>query len=234
MTPGPAHYWRGKVNGGCFLVRDAEQSKKKILAVAEKVFAQKGFDGARVDEIAKKAGVNKALLYYYFKSKKQILEEIIGQFVDVFINSLARYADNVEALMNVDEINLLFKEILPFLEEKRDILRIIVAESLKSSDDDPILFKVMELRFSDEIENTIQKLRDKGFQIDEQIGQMLVTEFFTGLMPVINFVIYADKWAKHFNVDPEDLKKWFITAYEDTHVAHHQSDIEKIAKIVKE
>ena len=44
-------------------------SKERILNVAEKIFADKGFDGARVDEIAQRAKVNKALIYYYYKNK---------------------------------------------------------------------------------------------------------------------------------------------------------------------
>lgn len=41
----------------------------EILRAAERVFAEGGLQGARVDAIARQAGVNKALLYYYFKSK---------------------------------------------------------------------------------------------------------------------------------------------------------------------
>ncbi|MCL0088711.1 TetR/AcrR family transcriptional regulator [Dehalococcoidia bacterium] len=39
--------------------------KQRILDAALEIFASKGFEGARIDEIAKTAGVNKALLYYY-------------------------------------------------------------------------------------------------------------------------------------------------------------------------
>ncbi len=52
-------------------------SKQLILDAATAVFAEKGFDGARVDEIARRAGVNKALIYYYFESKDQIVEELM-------------------------------------------------------------------------------------------------------------------------------------------------------------
>lgn len=51
-------------------------TKEKILKVSEQVFAEKGFDGARVDEIARKAGVNKALIYYYFDGKDDLLDHL--------------------------------------------------------------------------------------------------------------------------------------------------------------
>ena len=46
--------------------KDVVGSKERILAASEQIFAEVGFDGARVDDIALKAGVNKALIYYYF------------------------------------------------------------------------------------------------------------------------------------------------------------------------
>jgi TetR/AcrR family transcriptional regulator len=52
-------------------------SRAAILAAAERIFADRGLAGARTDAIATKAGVNKALLYYYFKSKEELYEAVI-------------------------------------------------------------------------------------------------------------------------------------------------------------
>jgi AcrR family transcriptional regulator len=48
-----------------------------ILDAAEKEFAARGFAGARVDAIARKAGVNKAMLYYYHRSKEGLYEDVL-------------------------------------------------------------------------------------------------------------------------------------------------------------
>jgi TetR/AcrR family transcriptional regulator len=45
---------------------------RRIVAAAERIFAEHGVDGARTDGIARAARVNKALLYYYFKSKEDL------------------------------------------------------------------------------------------------------------------------------------------------------------------
>ena len=50
--------------------RDAERSRQALLAAALDEFAAKGFAGARVTEIADRAGVNKQLINYYFESKE--------------------------------------------------------------------------------------------------------------------------------------------------------------------
>jgi len=54
-----------------------EESRAAILKAALSEFADHGIDGARMDAIAKRARVNKALLYYYFKSKDALYEAVI-------------------------------------------------------------------------------------------------------------------------------------------------------------
>ena len=50
-------------------VHDAEGAREAILDAAEEVFAQHGFDGARIDAIAATAGYNKSLIFHYFEDK---------------------------------------------------------------------------------------------------------------------------------------------------------------------
>lgn len=67
-------------------------TEQKILEAARKVFLLKGMAGARMQEIADEAGINKALLHYYFRSKdklfqkifEEVLEKISFRLVDVF------------------------------------------------------------------------------------------------------------------------------------------------------
>ncbi|MGA2463238.1 MAG: TetR family transcriptional regulator [Thermodesulfobacteriota bacterium] len=55
-----------------------EAQEKKILAVAARLFWEKGYVGASIDEIAKKANMNKALIYYYFENKSTLLFKIVS------------------------------------------------------------------------------------------------------------------------------------------------------------
>ncbi|MEV0151215.1 MULTISPECIES: TetR family transcriptional regulator [unclassified Nonomuraea] len=56
--------------------RDAERTKARILDAAVEVFSAKGFDRARVTDIAERAGVNQQLISYYFNSKQGLYREI--------------------------------------------------------------------------------------------------------------------------------------------------------------
>ncbi len=51
-------------------------TEEKILEAAKEVFLKKGFDGARMQEIADTAGINKAMLHYYFRTKDRLFEHI--------------------------------------------------------------------------------------------------------------------------------------------------------------
>jgi len=57
-------------------------TEEKILMSAKKVFYQKGLKGARMQEIADDAGVNKAMLHYYFRSKEKLFDKVFEQSVN--------------------------------------------------------------------------------------------------------------------------------------------------------
>ena len=61
-----------------------DKSRAAILAAAERVFAESGLAGARTDAIAAAAGVNKALLYYYFQSKEHLYEAVVENHLREF------------------------------------------------------------------------------------------------------------------------------------------------------
>lgn len=70
-------------------VQEVQNAEEKILAAARKVFLHKGFTGARMQEIADEAGINKALLHYYFRSKEKLFEEIFREAFGKLLPSLA-------------------------------------------------------------------------------------------------------------------------------------------------
>lgn len=55
------------------------KARQKILRAAEGAFAKRGLDGARTEAIARAAGVNKALLFYHFKSKTELFAAVVEE-----------------------------------------------------------------------------------------------------------------------------------------------------------
>ncbi len=62
-------------------------TEQKIVEAAKKVFLEKGFDGARMQHIADEAGINKASLHYYYRSKERLFDKI---FADAFMEFLPK------------------------------------------------------------------------------------------------------------------------------------------------
>lgn len=60
-------------------------TEEKILGAAKKIFLAKGLDGARMQDIADEAGINKAMLHYYFRSKDKLFETIFREVTGHFI-----------------------------------------------------------------------------------------------------------------------------------------------------
>jgi AcrR family transcriptional regulator len=59
------------------MTETANPARAKILDAASRAFAEEGFAGARVDEIARRAGVNKAMLYYHVGDKRALYGEVL-------------------------------------------------------------------------------------------------------------------------------------------------------------
>lgn len=76
--------------------RSEATTEDKILNGALDEFADYGFDGARVDNIASRSGVNKAMIYYYFGSKENLYETIVKNIASIIQSSIIELASNVD------------------------------------------------------------------------------------------------------------------------------------------
>ena len=82
-------------------------TEEKIFLSARKVFQKKGFAGARMQEIADEAGINKAMLHYCFKNKELLFEA-------VFMNAFGQLAPQINQIFNSEDT--LFGKIEKFTE----------------------------------------------------------------------------------------------------------------------
>lgn len=106
-------------------------ARNRILNAAAKIFAEKSFEGSRIDEIANTANVPKSLIYYHFKNKDDILTVLIE-------NCLAEYKQLLQIAKNDDHndkqktmTDRLEKHYSDFILKNVDLLRIMLIESLK-------------------------------------------------------------------------------------------------------
>ena len=90
-----------------------QNTEEKILDAAKNIFVRKGKSGARMQEIADKAGINKSLLHYYYRSKDKL-------FGAVFQFAFSNFAPNLLEILNED--NDIFEVIETFISKYLDVI----------------------------------------------------------------------------------------------------------------
>jgi TetR/AcrR family transcriptional regulator len=97
------------------MVENDKQTEDKIFEAATDVFLDKGMDGARMQDIANHAGINKALLHYYYRTKDQLFDAVFQMIARKMLKKFAPVFD--EKLSLEDKIRFFFKEHITFLQE---------------------------------------------------------------------------------------------------------------------
>ena len=73
------------------------ERREQLLAVAKKIFAERGFQSTTMDDIAKEAGFTKPILYQFFQSKTELYKEIVEDIATSMIHSLSKAVNSAEA-----------------------------------------------------------------------------------------------------------------------------------------
>jgi len=88
------------------------ETRDRILDAAEQAFADSGYAGARVNAIAAAAGANKAMIYYYFKSKEGLYRAVLERTFDLLIEQLSAHIEQAPQA-----------DVLAFLRGYRSVIR---------------------------------------------------------------------------------------------------------------
>ena len=108
------------------MVENDRQTEEKIFEAATDVFVDKGMDGARMQDIAIHAGINKALLHYYFRTKDQLFNAVFEMIARKILKKFAPVFD--ENLSLEAKIRFFFKEHITFLQENPKLPGFILNE----------------------------------------------------------------------------------------------------------
>jgi AcrR family transcriptional regulator len=179
-------------------------TKSRILEISEELFADKGFDNTGIDEIAKKVGIAKSVIYYHFKNKDEILQTMYQNFItellDLKIQKTHEYLEDREKALDKA-----VKDSLKLLEKRKKILKIILMESIKKTEDVP-LFTAWDANL-----NVAGKLYEEITRKKlENMPELSIEVFFMGFLPVIGFIVFMDKWCEHYNMNKKEAEKIFM------------------------
>jgi AcrR family transcriptional regulator len=198
-----------------------EKTKKKILEIAEMIFSEKGYDGTSIQDISTAAGVNKALIYYHFKNKQDIIDSLFKQTVDEMFGMQGDAMERVEQTLHGSHPEQKIAAIISLLEKKKKILNIMLMESLKNdTSGQNSLFQCADTIISRNVDEMMKKFETVH---GEEIGraELMMHEFFTGFLPIVFFALLKDKWAEFFKCDKKDIVAIFTKIFIKSHIRHN-------------
>ncbi len=119
---------RQEAREGTQRTRNAERTRREILAAAKAEFARKGLGGARVDDIAKLAKANKRMIYHYFNSKEELFRKVV---VDAYVDlRTAEQELNLEHLPPAEALESLVRFTWDYYLRNPEFLNLVNNENL--------------------------------------------------------------------------------------------------------
>ena len=185
-------------------------TKIRILEEAEQLFAESGFSGTGIDQIARHAGIAKSVIYYHFRNKRDLLDSLfeyrLRQAMQIKTDLGRQYFDGTD--MNFEDIlSLALKT--GYIEKWRKLMKIIIMETLKENDF-YLLFRMWE---------------QNAQTLDEQFGDLMKDEpkrdphrfmfetFFMMFMPLVTYTVFKEKWGKRYEISEQELDQMFIEIF---------------------
>lgn len=190
-----------------------QQTKEGILRAAVTLFAEKGFEGAGIRELAGRAGVPQSLLYYHFRNKEAILQELIEA---VFREMEQVFREILDASRpgewNYAGMALRLEELF---RNRREEIRIVFSVALRS----PELRQGLLGHLVDFQARNLKILESHGIKVHNR-EKMLMERFFFGFGPFFLFLFFREQWLELEHVTPENCSTLFRELMTEQ-VEHH-------------
>lgn len=147
------------------MVLTKRDTKRDILKAAKAVFAGKGYEASTMEDIAEKAGVRKALIFYYYPSKEVLFLEAWNESIDELENTLFKELSNES--IYIRKLKKLFRSYIDFVMSRREVMKLIEIDRVRIMDgpqDDGEWgrLRVRYNRFLNKIEELIEEGKEKN------------------------------------------------------------------------
>ena len=153
-----------------------ESTEQKILQAAREEFIKTGLKGARMQEIADRAGVNKALLHYYFRSKEKLYEASIRDVVETLWGTIEKQLSELKSQPDLQEY-----------------IRLVVTSYIQTMSVNPLFVRIM-----------IREVADGG-TILSQLAQKVVARFGSVPKGMLQALAEQIKKGKVKKINPVDI-----------------------------
>ena len=121
---------------------DKPDTEQAIFDAALRVFAEKGRDGARMQEIADQAGINKAMLHYYYRTKDRLYEAVLKHTFERYLAAMKASVADDQPLK--ETVRLFVSRYIAFLRAEPSVVRLFILENLSGAETLGRLFQAAE------------------------------------------------------------------------------------------
>lgn len=165
------------------MTKKEQNIEERILKAAEQIFHKKGMDGARMQEIADEAEINKAMLHYYFRSKQLLFEA-------VFIKAFSMLAPRLNKILNdessiEDKVRNFSFNYISFISKHPYLPNFIIQELNKNPDFFLSLKSKQEFPKLDGFKKQLEEEIDKGFFKPIKAEQLFINIISLNAFPFI-------------------------------------------------
>ncbi len=179
-----------------------EEKKILIMDTALELFANEGFHNTSIQDIAKKAGISKGLLYNYFESKESLIRIIIARGLE----EIMTYFDpDQDGMLTRQEIKYFIEETFRILEENMDFWKLYFAILTQ-----PPVLKLVDTVFQETIDLFFRMMEHYFEQLGDKDPRATARVFIALLDGIgIHYVMNPEKFPL------ESVKKRIIELYAD-------------------
>jgi AcrR family transcriptional regulator len=183
------------------MAKKIQNTEVRILEAAKKVFHRKGFEGARMQEIADEAGINKSLLHYYFRTKENLFDAVFkAAFREIFTKLFTTVGSDVSL---EEKLKNLIGEYIGFLQKNSYIPGFILAELNQNPE------KIIEVFKSAPVSPAMLFERMKESIHDEKLEKTDVRELFINILALCIFPIIARPMLQYiFDFSDEEFDQF--------------------------
>ena len=168
--------------------RDQSSTELKIFEAAREVFQAKGLEGARMQEIADKAEINKSMLHYYYRSKAKLFEKVYQLSIIKVIPKIAELLN--EDLPLEEKLRSFVDKYLEIVKANPDIPLFVLHEMNK---DPNRLRNFMVNQIGKKVQPFLQQIkkeREKGNTVDLPADQIMVNIMSLMIFPFIGRPVF--------------------------------------------
>lgn len=177
-----------------------ENTEKKIMDAAVKLFYKRGYSASSTSEIAKEAGIAEGTIFRYFKTKKDILNKVLIKLIEnlsenLIIDRMDKFIEESKSLDTKDMLKLILEDRTKMIEDNWEIIRIVLTEMQFHEDIRKAFYKNVVCNINIVLDKVIESGIEKGSI--RNINKYIIKQAIIG-----NFTSFIIR-KKVMNIDDE-------------------------------